>query len=430
MEKHLQNLWLGDFPNDWEFLKIKNIFSERIEKNIGNNDFFLSVVKDVGVVPYSEKGNIGNKTSDKPENYKMVYPGDLVINPMNVKIGSVGVSKYHGCLSTIYIVLNCTIGDPYYYGYIFQIQTFQRFLRTISYGILEIRESVNKDEFFALRLPVPPNEIQKAIVSFLDTKTSQIDALISNSEKKIELLKEKRTALINHVVTKGLDPNVKMKDSGVEWIGEIPEHWGVSKFNMHVNLRHGFQFRDGDFTDEGIKIIKITQLSKDGYLDISNCSFIQPSRLKDFQDILIKKKDILMCLTGGTIGKIIRVGVVNEPLLQNYRVGHFSSKSPSLLSDDYLFRLMSSEAISGQIFYEIRETGQPNIGKEDFSRMRICIPTISEQQEIVKYLDHHTSEIDKEVSLEERRIELLKEYRQSLISEVVTGKINVLDYAN
>jgi type I restriction enzyme, S subunit len=271
--------------------------------------------------------------------------------------------------------------------------------------------------------PSPNNE---QIVSYLDEQTSHIDTLIQSKQKKITLLKEKRTSLINQIVTKGLNPNVEMKDSGVEWIGEIPRGWSLSQFRHYIKLRHGYQFRDYDFTDIGIKIVKITQLHRDGYLDLGNCSTIDPSRLEDFSDIIVKEKDILMCLTGGTIGKIIRVGKVNEPLLQNYRVGHFSTKREYDLSNNFLFYLMSSNVIIGQIFYEVRETGQPNIGLEDMNRMVIVLPPLSEQMEIVEYLDRETELIDKTVSIEERKIELLKEYKQSLISEVITGKRKVV----
>ena len=414
--------------HSWDSMRIKHLFEERVEKNSDSKNDYLSIVKDVGVIPYSEKGNVGNKTSDNPENYKRVYPDDLVINPMNVTIGSVGISNYYGCLSNVYMVLKPKIEfHPQYYGYLFQIKSFQKSLRKISYGIMEIRESINKIEFFGLELPYPPLSEQQQIVSFLDTKTSLIDSLIEKTQRKIELLKEKRISLINEVVTKGLNPNVEMKDSGVEWIGEIPNHWIESQFKYYIKLRHGHQFRDGDFTDEGVKIIKITQLDKGGFLNLSNCSTIDKERLTDFEDILIFENDILMCLTGGTIGKIIKVGKVDEPLLQNYRVGHFSPIDSHSMGNNYMFYLMSSEVIIGQIFYDVRETGQPNIGMEDMNRMRICIPPLSEQQQMVDYLDEHTQLIDKTISIEEKRIELLKEYRQSLISEVVTGKRKVVE---
>ena len=287
------------------------------------------------------------------------------------------------------------------------------------------RINLRQDRLLDIPVFLPPLQEQQQIVSFLDTKTSLIDSLIEKTQQKIELIKEKRTSLINEVVTKGLNPNVEMKESGVEWIGEIPNHWEESQFKFYIKLRHGHQFRDGDFTDEGIKIVKITQLDKGGFLNLSKCSKIDKERLNNFEDILIYENDILMCLTGGTIGKIIKVGKVDEPLLQNYRVGHFSPIDSKSMGNNYMFYLMSSEVIVGQIFYDVRETGQPNIGMEDMNRMRICIPPTSEQQQIVEYLDEQTGLIDKTISTEEKRIDLLKEYRQSLISEVVTGKRKV-----
>ena len=131
-----------------------------------------------------------------------------------------------------------------------------------------------------------------------------------------------------------------------------------------------------------------------------------------------------MCLTGGTIGKIIKVGHVSEPLLQNYRVGHFSSVN-DLILNDFIFWFMNSEYLLNQMYFEIRETGQPNIGIDDFRKMKVILPPILEQNQIMEYLDTKTSEIDSQISFESRKIELLKEYRQSLISEVVTGKIDV-----
>jgi type I restriction enzyme S subunit/DNA-damage-inducible protein D len=210
------------------------------------------------------------------------------------------------------------------------------------------------------------------------------------------------------------------KDSGVEWIGHIPEHWDVMKFNLCVKIRHGHQFMNYDFTEDGIKIVKITQLHKNGYLDLSNCSFIKAERAEDFSNILIKEKDILMCLTGGTIGKIIRVGTVNEPLLQNYRVGHFSSLLDNKICDDFIFWVMSSDYLVSQIFFQMRETGQPNIGMDDFGRMRITIPSINEQTIIANFLDHKTTQIDHLIAKKEQFIQLLEEERVAVINQAVT----------
>jgi type I restriction enzyme S subunit len=213
------------------------------------------------------------------------------------------------------------------------------------------------------------------------------------------------------------------RPSGVEWIGEIPEHWITLSFTKIIKIRHGYQFREYDFTDSGIKIIKITQLDRDGFLNLENCSFIDSNRIDEFERILIYQDDILMCLTGGTIGKIIKVGEVNESLIQNYRVGHFSPLNNKILND-YIFWFMTSSLTTSQMFSEIRETGQPNIGMEDFGKMKVILPPISEQEQIVTYLDEKTTIIDKLISTKQRKVELLKEQRTTLINQVITNGLN------
>lgn len=213
----------------------------------------------------------------------------------------------------------------------------------------------------------------------------------------------------------------KYKDSGIEWIGEIPEHWEIGKFTHNVYLRHGFQFRDFDFTTSGIKIVKITQLKQNGQLDVEeNISYIDSTRLDEFKDILIEKGDILMALTGGTIGKIIRVEEVCEPLLQNYRVGNFFPLK-SNLEKDYLFWVLSSNIVLEQIFYDIRENGQPNIGKENFSRMFMPLPNSREVQiAIAFYLDQKTAQIDRIIANKQRLIAHYEEEKQAIINQAVT----------
>jgi type I restriction enzyme S subunit len=286
---------------------------------------------------------------------------------------------------------------------------------------------VNGNELRNSFLPIPLSCEQEQIARFLDHETGKIDALIEKQQALIALLQEKRQAVISHAVTKGLNPDARMKDSGVEWLGEVPEHWRTGKFTHYIQIRHGHQFRDYDFTDEGIKIIKITQLHRDGYLDISSCSTVASGRDREFPDIQIREHDVLMCLTGGTIGKIIRVGEVHEPLLQNYRVGHFSHAN-QLLTNDYIYYLMSSDVILRQINFLLRETGQPNIGMEDFGGMKICIPCLEEQDSICSYIEESLPKFDNLISHAEMQVNLLQERRTALISAAVTGKIDVRDW--
>lgn len=206
------------------------------------------------------------------------------------------------------------------------------------------------------------------------------------------------------------------------WLSQIPFGWSIDRFNDLIDLKHGYQFRDYDFTDDGVKIVKITQLSADGYLDLNNCSFINSNRVKEFKKILLKKGDVLMALTGGTIGKIIRIDRIDQPLLQNYRVGNFIPNR-RLLDKNYMFYFLSSSILNDQINFYINRNGQPNVGKENFKYMYISFPLISEQTTIAQYLDAKTEAIDKKVSLLEKKIEGYKKLKNTIIAKAVTQGI-------
>ena len=200
--------WIGDIPKHWDTDRLKNIFNERVGKNLDVKtgepvtSNILSVMKDRGVINHRDKGNVGNKMSENISNYKLVYPGDIVVNKMNVMIGSVGISKEFGALSVIYIIL-ITKKDSYakYYDYFFRMKAFQRSLRRIATGILEIREAVNMTLFMQEMMTKPPYEEQVEIANYLDEKTVKIDSIVKSIGKKIEVLKEFRKTLINDVVT-------------------------------------------------------------------------------------------------------------------------------------------------------------------------------------------------------------------------------------
>ncbi|GGE15406.1 restriction endonuclease subunit S [Psychroflexus salis] len=209
------------------------------------------------------------------------------------------------------------------------------------------------------------------------------------------------------------------KDSDIIWFNQIPKHWETFRFIDNVYLKHGYQFRDYDFTNEGIRIIKISQLNPKGYLELEKSSFIDAKRLDSFKSIVIQKGDILMALTGGTIGKIVRVDEINEPLLQNYRVGNFFPDK-NKLDKDFLYFLLSSKLTKEQIDYLLNRNGQPNIGKESFKSMFFTLPPIKEQTQIANYLDAKTKVIDQKIKLLQQKIIHYKAYRKSLINETVT----------
>ena len=420
---------ISKIPKNWTEKRLKNILSISENKSSNFNDEKILSLTRKGIVVNDISSNKG-QIAESYEKYIKVKKGQICMNPMDLLSGWVDISSFEGLISPAYYTfeLNEAVENKFM-NYFLQSNYLRKTFFKLGKGVASHdnfgRWVLTPEELKNIFIFIPNIDEQKIISRYLEKKINQINSLVENIQKKIKLLKEKKTSLINKVVTKGLNSNVEMKDSGVKWIGEMPSHWKESQSKFYIKLRHGYQFRDRDFTNEGIKIVKITQLDKEGFLSLSNCSTINDQRLNDFKDILIHENDILMCLTGGTIGKIIKVAKVGEPLLQNYRVGHFSPIDKESMNNNYMFYLMSSEVIVGQIFYDVRETGQPNIGMEDMNKMRICIPPMSEQQKIASYLDEYTQLIDKTISIEKKRIQLLKEYHQSLISSVVTGKIRI-----
>ncbi|MBT4208005.1 restriction endonuclease subunit S [Candidatus Woesearchaeota archaeon] len=416
--------WLQDIPSHWGVKTIKKLFTESNTKNTEGNTNYLSIVKDKGVVLYSDKGNVGNKTSDHPEKYKMVEVGDIVINPMNIIIGSVGRSKYEGCLSSVYIVLKSNKGiSSNYYEYIFSHKLFQKYLKRICYGIMELRESLNKIEFYVEKLPVPPLQEQQQISDYLDYKTSKIDTLIEKTQQKIELLKEQRISLINTTVTKGLDPNVEMKDSGVEWIGDIPSDWKVKKLTYVTNsIGSGTTPKTSNslFYEEGhIPWLNTGDLN-DGYIyktkkKVTKLAIEKHTSLKVFPI-----NSVSIAMYGATIGKL---GLFKIPVTVNQANCVFVFDEVNV-SKFWFYVLMEYRPQIVSLGYG---GGQPNISQDLLKSLRFGCPSYKNQQQIVDYLDKETSKIDKLVDIESKRIVLLKEYRQSLISEVVTGKVDVRD---
>ncbi|MGM1056315.1 MAG: restriction endonuclease subunit S [Bacteroidota bacterium] len=286
-------------------------------------------------------------------------------------------------------------------------------------------------------LPIPPLPEQQQIVSFLDKKISLIDSLIEKTQKKIDLLKEQRTTLINEVVTKGLNPYVEFKDSGVEWIGETPSHWILIRLHTLVTTQK-LEFQDGnhgglhpvpkEFMETGVPFIKPKDIQNESVL-WSNCDRLPLKRCEEFRIGFSYNDDVLLVNRGGSIGKVVYVNnydmeypyfVINPQVTYMRGKNGLSSKFMFYISLSNIFRCGVDLILGhGSTF--------PFLGLSNMGDFEMVLPPPIEQQEIVEFLDKKTNLIDSNISIEKKRIEHLKEYRQSLISEVVTGKIKVTD---
>ena len=413
--------WMGVIPSNWKL--IKNRYGFQKHKN-GKNESDDTSVLSLTIKGVKVKTNLNfGKSTESYIGHQLVEEGDIVFTPRDFDQTPIlsDVSKYNGCISNLYIVdktkedvLNHYV-NYYWYGLKYSVDYFKNF----SHGM---RYSFNRFQFDEIPLLKPTLSEQQQIVSFLDTKTSLIDSLIEKTQLKIELLKEKRTSLINEVVTKGLNPNVEMKDSSVEWIGEIPIHWfcvGTNK--VYSDLGTGTTPTSDNteyYSDNGCHWITTTDLNEGIMYD--TLSKITEKSVEDYPNLrLYPSGSIYISMYGGRIGKL---GVSTFDSYCNQSVCVLPKNDEIIVKFYYYWFLGFQEFVKGMG----RGGGQPNINKDMIKSFPTVKIPLTEQQQIVEYLDEQTGLIHKTISIEKKRIKLLKEYRQSLISEVVTGKRKVV----
>lgn len=425
--------WLGEIPEHWEIKPLRAILNQRNEQN---NDLklqtILSLVKDIGIIPYEEKGNVGNKSKNDLQGYKIARINDLVLNKMNAVIGSLGVSVYNGLVSPIYLVFY--IDNPKYlmsyYYYLFQIKSVQKFLKTFAYGIMEIRESIDYLDFKKMFLPTPPIEEQKAIADFLDSKCKLIETFIEKKQKLITLLNEKKQALINECVTKGLDKNVNFKDSGIEHLGAIPTHWEIKKLKMLFSFGNGLNITKADFVSYGVPCVSYGEIhSKYSCrldLSIHTLPFVSETYLADKPQSLLQKGDFVFADTSEDIeGSGNFTSIQSDmPIFAGYHTITLKPKANRIHSPYFSF-LFDSNFTRNQIRKEVCGVKVFSITKAILKEIQCIIPPLQEQKQIAEFLDSEISKIDSIIGKIKKQIELIKEYKSTLISQAVCGRINL-----
>jgi type I restriction enzyme S subunit len=277
----------------------------------------------------------------------------------------------------------------------------------------------------------PPLQEQQTIANYLDIATAKIDTLIEKQTKLIELLREKRQAVISTAVTRGLDNTVAMKDSGVEWLGEIPEHWEVLQLKRISSIKGGYAYSTSDFEDEGVQIIKIGNVYQSKFHTDRQPTFISLDVAKKTREFLIAEGDLIISLTG-TLGKRDYGYAVTVDQKGEYRLNQRVAKmipNNKLVATKYLSYIMKSEQYLTQIYALPAGTKQANLSNDDVLSAVCALSSLEEQKTIIRYIDDKTSRIDNLITKATKAIDLLKEKRTALISAVVTGKIDVREVA-
>lgn len=418
--------WMGFVPKCWNVQRLKNVLVDRNEANDPvKTDFILSLTNDRGVIPYSEKGDVGNKSKDDITGYKLAYPGDIVLNSMNVIIGSVGLSNYFGAVSPVYYMLypRNKADEVKYYDYIFQTHEFQQSLKGYGNGIMEIRMRIPIGNLNNVMLPIPSPTEQKAIADYLDKECARIDDIVEKQRNIIAKLKKYKKSVITEAVTKGLNPTAAMKDSGIEWIGEIPEHYKLSKLKYYARYITDGTHSTPEYVAEGTPFLSIKDISS-GKLDFSDTKYIS---LEQHQELSrhapIEKGDILFTRIG-TLGVSV---IVDVDIAFDIFVSVGLLKPKDNINIKYLNYVMNSEYYY-QYIQLVKAGGGTSAAKFnlfDVSNSPIIYPPLQEQTIIADYLDQKCSEIDSVIEKREKMVDLLTEYKKSLIYECVTRKKEV-----
>ena len=421
--------WLGEVPNHWKTVSISRLFS-RIKRTGYTEKELLSVYRDYGVIPKSSRDDNNNKPSEDLSPYQLVEPNDLVMNKMKAWQGSIAISEYEGIVSPAYFVYKPNnilfeLAHPRYVHYLLRNPIYVTQYLSRSKGIRVNQWDLDPDEFRNIELLLPDKTEQEKIYSFLDHETAKIDNLIEKQQQLIELLKEKRQAVISHAVTKGLNPDVPMKDSVVEWLGEVPEHWIVSGFKKYLSSIVDYRGKTPNKTDEGILLVTARNIKK-GVLDYTlSQEFIAPSDYKEVMGRGLPDIGDVLFTTEAPLGEVANVDRVDIALAQ--RIIKFKGMASRL--DNYYFKyfIMSSAFQQSLNLYSSGSTAQ-GIKAERFVYLRKLLPPINEQMEIVDFLDKEITKIDILVEQQFVMLSLLQERRTALISAAVTGKIDVRDW--
>jgi type I restriction enzyme S subunit len=413
--------WIGDIPENWNTLKLKHEY--KIQK--GRIPKTISEKMDEGLVPYLSMEVLrGSDTSSFVSNDDGVFvnEGQTLILWDGSNSGEIIKVEKDGILSSTMGVLN-KIGNKLNEDFSFyQLKSHEREIRNNTNGMGI--PHVDGQYVRSLVLLTPPLQEQEQIVKYLDGKTIIIDKLISTKQRKVELLKEQRNTLINQVITKGLNPKVKMKDSGVEWIGEIPESWWICKLKLITSLITDGSHFSPIIENEGKYYISVSDITKINEINFEDCKKISQSSFDELEKngCRPKTRDILIT-KDGTIGRGCIVGDFNDfVILSSLGLIRLNENQ----NENYILYYLLSQMNINQMYSHIRGSGITRLTIKLIKDLLIVVPSLEEQEQIVQYLDKHTKEIDDLVSMEQNKIELLKEYKQSLISEIITGKIMVI----
>jgi len=433
--------WIGEIPEGWEVVPIKYNLEVPITDGPHETPEFINdgvpfvsaeAIKNDRLDFRKKRGDI---SIEDHRRYSMKYHpriGDVYMVKSGATTGNLARVET-GIEFNIWSPLAALRPNPSYLttGFLFFFMKSREFFSAVELGWnYGTQQNIGMNVLENLRMVRPPIEAQTAIANYLDRKTAEIDELIAQKERLIELYEEEKIAIINQAVTKGIDPDVRLKDSGVDWLGEIPEGWEVRKLKHVAAMQGGFAFSSNDFVPYGVQLIKIANLYNNELHLERQPTFLPNSFLETHFDWIVASGDILLSMTG-TLGKrdygfAILLEGDDERFLLNQRVSKILAGRD--ISTELLLYILRSEYFLNNLFSLPSGTKQGNLSNENVMNISIAFPKkLDEQSAIANFIKIETCRIEAKIEKTKKIIELQKEYRTALISEVVTGKIKVTE---
>ncbi len=409
-------VWVEKIPSSWATVRNKEIFSEISDCRSSGKETLLTVSHITGVTPRSEK-NVNMFFAETMEGYKKCKEGDLVINTMWAWMGALGTSKSNGICSPAYNVYRSNKNidyHPRYFDLLFRTPNFIMEMTRYSKGIVDSRLRLYPKDFYRIQTVLPPLDEQNQIAEYLDNKTTAIDKKISLLEQKITYYKELRKSLINETVCRGLDKNVKLKNSGIDWIGMIPEHWEVKRFKSIARTIKGKNLETSNIPfNKSLPLLSLEFL-RNNSVNFETFCFSKDNSLKT------SEKDLIIVWDGAAVGEIMKAkrGYISSTIAKlkfnrNYEPRYFFFLRENI---DYMLKKIPTGM------------GIPHLNPNILNNYPCPSPPLNEQLLIAKVLEEKTNKTDQIIGNIKNQIETLKELRKTLINDVVTGKIKVSNY--
>jgi type I restriction enzyme S subunit len=415
--------WLKEAPEEWGEVKVKFLFRERVEKGY-ENEPLLAATQTQGVVP---KELYENRTVTAQKDFhllKLVEKGDFVISLRSFQ-GGIEYAHYRGIISPAYTIMRPgLLVEKGYFRHLFKSKYFIDDLAT---NVTGIREGQNIDyaEFRDSFQPLPPLPDQRQIAAFLDHKCGLIDTFIQKKTRLIELLKEQKQAIINKAVTKGIDPDVRLKPSGIDWLGDIPEGWEVKKLRYVGNCQNGIS-EGSEYFGEGYPFVSYADVYKNIELPLKVVGLAKSSE-SERENLSVLEGDVFFTRTSETIEEIgiasTCMKTIENAIFSGFLIRFRPGKSKLVKGfSKYFFR---NDIIRIFFVKEMNLVTRASLSQELLKRLPILMPPSAEQQRIASYLENESSAIDLAISRITREIDLIREYKTTLIASAVTGGIDV-----